>query len=149
MVRKEVNATLTTSELGRLLGVTPKTITGLARRKIIEKDAKRGAWLLQPSVRSYCEHLRAEAAKRGRQTAEARAKLREAIADLAITRAAKTRGELVEADAIKKLWNGKLRAFGKRILAIPHRVQYLSARQTVVLTQELREALNELADDAA
>ena len=80
---------------------------------------------------------------------EARAKLREAIADLAITRAAKTRGELVEADAIKKLWNGKLRAFGKRILAIPHRVQYLSARQTVVLTQELREALNELADDAA
>jgi hypothetical protein len=43
----------------------------------------------------------------------------------------------------------KLKAFRNRVLAIPHRVEYLSARQTLALTQELRACLDELADDAA
>ena len=37
-------------------------------------------------------------------------------------------------------------AFRNRVLAIPHRVEYLSARQTLALTQELRACLDELAD---
>jgi hypothetical protein len=41
-----------------------------------------------------------------------------------------------------------MKAFRARILGIPQRVQYLSARQTVVLMQELRAALDELADEA-
>jgi hypothetical protein len=40
----------------------------------------------------------------------------------------------------------KLKAFRNRVLAIPHRVEYLSARQTLALTQELRACLDELAD---
>ena len=149
MVRKEANSTLTTRELARLFGVTPKTIADLAKRKIIEKGAKRGSWLLHPSVTGYCKHLRTEAAARGGQAAEVRAKLREAQVDLANTRAAKMRGELIDASDVEKLWSSKLRALRNRILGIPHKVQYLSARQTMVLTQELRDALNELADDAA
>jgi hypothetical protein len=43
----------------------------------------------------------------------------------------------------------KLKAFRNRVLAIPHRVEYLSARQTLALAQELRACLDELADDAA
>jgi phage terminase Nu1 subunit (DNA packaging protein) len=86
---------------------------------------------------------------RGGQAAEVRAKLREAQVDLANTRAAKMRGELIDASDVEKLWSSKLRALRNRILGIPHKVQYLSARQTMVLTQELRDALNELADDAA
>lgn len=43
---------------------------------------------------------------------------------------------------------GWLRAFRNRILGIPQRVQYLSPRQTVVLQQELRAALDELADES-
>jgi hypothetical protein len=35
------------------------------------------------------------------------------------------------------------------VLAIPHRAEYLSARQTLTLTQKLRACLDELADDAA
>ena len=58
------------------------------------------------------------------------------------------RGEAaVETDAVEKLWTSKLSAFRNRILGIPGRVQYLSARQTVVLQQELRAALDELAED--
>ena len=44
------------------------------------------------------------------------------------------------------MWRGKLRAFHNRILAVPHRVPYLSARQRVVLTQELRDCLTELVN---
>jgi phage terminase Nu1 subunit (DNA packaging protein) len=147
MVRKDANATVTTNQLGRLFGVTPKVIAKLAKRKIIEKSEKRGSWLLQPSVTAYCEHLRVDAAVRGGQAAEARAKLSEAQAELANTRAAKMRGELVDASDVEKLWISKLRALRNRILGIPSKVQYLSARQTVVLTQELRDVLDELADD--
>jgi hypothetical protein len=48
---------------------------------------------------------------------------------------------------VEKLWTSKLRTFRNRILSIPGRVQYLSARQTVVLQQELRDALDELANE--
>lgn len=54
----------------------------------------------------------------------------------------------MEADAVEKLWTSRLQAFRNRILGVLQRVQYLSARQTVVLQQELRAALDELADEA-
>jgi hypothetical protein len=50
---------------------------------------------------------------------------------------------------VKTFWRTKLKAFRNRILAVPTRVKDLSARQTVTLTQELRAALTELADDKA
>jgi hypothetical protein len=59
------------------------------------------------------------------------------------------RGDLVDASDVEKLWASKLRALRSRILGIPSKVQYLSARQTVVLTQELRDVLDELVDDAS
>jgi phage terminase Nu1 subunit (DNA packaging protein) len=136
---------ITTANLARLLSVTPKAIGGLAKSRIIEKGGKRGSWLLNRSVSGYCEHLRTDVAARRRQAAEARAKLREAQAHLASTLAAKRSGELVETREVEKLWTSKLQMFRTRILGIPHRVQYLSARQTVVLTQELRDALDELS----
>jgi hypothetical protein len=57
------------------------------------------------------------------------------------------RGEPVEASEVEALWRSKLKVFRNRITNIPGRVQYLSARQTIVLQQELRAALDELADD--
>jgi phage terminase Nu1 subunit (DNA packaging protein) len=139
---------ITTARLAQLFGVTPKTIADLAKRDIIVKGEKRGLWLLWDSVSGYVKHLREEAAARGgEEAAQARARLGQAQADLARTEAAKLRGELVKADAVDKLWTNKLRAFRNRVTSIPGRVQYLSARQTVVLQQELRAALDDLADD--
>jgi len=139
---------ITTTRLAKLFDTTPKTVPDLGKRGIIEKGEKRGTWLLQPSVAGYVRHLRAEAAGRGgEEGATARARLGEAQADLATTRAAKLRGELVETDAVEKLWTSKLRAFRNRVLSVPGRVRDLSAGQNVSLTQELRAALTELADD--
>jgi phage terminase Nu1 subunit (DNA packaging protein) len=137
-----------TARLAQLFSVTPKTIADLGKRDIIVKGKKRGSWLLWDSVSGYVKHLREEAAARGgEEAAQARARLGAAQADLATTKAAKLRGELVEASEVEALWRSKLKAFRNRITNIPGRVQYLSARQTVVLQQELRAALDELADD--
>lgn len=141
---------VTTSALVELFGVSKQTISELGKRGIIEKGTKRGTWLLLPSVSGYVKHLREEATARGGEAAEDdRTKLGEAQADLAATTAAKMRGELVEAAAVEKLWITKMKAFRARIHGIPQRVQYLSARQSVVLQQELRAALDELFDDKA
>jgi phage terminase Nu1 subunit (DNA packaging protein) len=106
--------------------------------------------MLQASVSRYCAHLREQAAGRGGEAgAEMRARLGAAQADLAAEKVKAMRGEVLPTAEVEALWTSKLRAFRNRILAIPSRVQYLSARQTVVLTQELRDALTELADDKA
>ena len=48
---------------------------------------------------------------------------------------------------MEALWTRKLRAIRNQLLAIPSRVRDLSARQSVVTTQEIGAALNELADE--
>ena len=108
----------------------------------------RGCYRLEASLSGYCAHLRDIAAGRGGEDASAaRARLGSTQANLAEAKAKQLSGELVEADAVEKLWTRKLKAFSNRVLAIPHRVEYLSARQSVTLRQELRAALTELAND--
>ena len=94
----------------------------------------------------YVKHLRAEAAGRGGEAGVTARELGAAQADLATTKAAKMRGELVEASEVETFWRGKLQAFRNRVLAVPSRLRDLTARQNVTLTQELRSALHELAD---
>src|SRR5512135_11532 len=139
---------IATGELAELFDVTAKTIADLARRGIIVSAGKRGRWLLQPSVSGYVRHLREEAAGRGGEAdADVRARLASAQADLAAEKVKAMRGETLPTAEVEALWTSKLRAFRNRILGIPQKVQNLSARQTVVLMQELRAALDELADE--
>jgi phage terminase Nu1 subunit (DNA packaging protein) len=139
---------ISTSRLKALLGVGKAALTELSARGILQRGAKKDTYRLEASVRGYIAYLREQASARGSEAdVEARA-LGAAPADLSEVKAEQLRGEL-EAAEVEKLWTSKLRAFRDRILAIPHRVQYLSARQTVVLTQELRAALDELTDDKA
>ena len=139
---------IATGELAELFDVTAQTIADLARRGIIVSAGKRGRWLLQPSVSGYVRHLREEAAGRGGEAgADVRARLASAQADLAAEKVKAMRGETLPTAEVEALWTSKLRAFRNRILGIPQKVQNLSARQTVVLMQELRAALDELADE--
>ena len=142
----EINA----SDLQRLLGLSRQGLSELVAGKVIVRAQRRGRYLLVPSVSGYCAHLREQASARGGEAGvSARERLGQAQAALAEAKAAQLRSELVETDAVEKLWTLKLRAFRNRILGIPGRVQHLSARQTVVLQQELRAALAELADNGA
>jgi phage terminase Nu1 subunit (DNA packaging protein) len=141
---------ITTSALAKLFDTTAKTIADIGKRDIIVKGTKRGSWLLQPSVAGYVRHLREQAAGRGGDIgADVRARLGAAQADLAAEKVKAMRGETLPTAEVEALWTSKLRTFRNRILAIPSRVRDLSARQSVTLTQELRAALTELADDKA
>ena len=82
----------------------------------------------------------------GESGADARARLDAAQADLTETRAAQMRGELVEASEVELRWTMTCKAIHSRVLAVADRMRDLSAKQYVKLTQELRDALTELAD---
>src|SRR5262249_38312707 len=135
---------ITSAAMQKLLGIGKVALNDLTKCGIAIRGEKRGTYRIETITR-YCEYLRKISAERGGGAAEEPG---HAQAALARGKAAELRSELVEADAVEKLWTSKLRAFRNRILGVPQRVQYLSARQTVVLQQELRAALDELADEA-
>ncbi len=122
-------------------------LNDLAKRGIVKRGDKRGTFELEASVSGYCKHLRDVASARGGEDASAaRARLGQAQADLAEAKAAQIRGETVPVAEVETFWRSKLKAFRNRVLAVPGRVKDLTARQSVILTQELRAALTELAD---
>ena len=82
----------------------------------------------------------------GEAGASARERLGQAQATLAEVKAKQLAGELVEVEAVETFWRSKLKQFRNRMLAVPSRVRDRSARQSVTLTQELRDALAELAN---
>jgi phage terminase Nu1 subunit (DNA packaging protein) len=83
------------------------------------------------------------AGRRGEAGASARERLGQAQADLTETKAKQLRGELIEVSEVETFWRSRLKAFRNRVLAVPSRVRDLSARQNVMLTQELRAALDD------
>lgn len=138
---------ITTGELAKLFGVTPKTIAELGRREIIASAGKRGRWRLEASVTGYVQHLREEAAGRGGDAgADARARLGAAQATLAETKAKRLADELVEVAEVEAKWSAVCRAIRSRVLGVADKMRDLPARQHVKLSRELRGALSELAD---
>ena len=99
-----------------LLGIDKSVLGELVEKGIAVRGAKRGSYWLE-TVTRYCAHLRDMASARGgEEAAQARARLGQAQAALAEAKAAQLRSELVETDAVEKLWTSKLRAFRNRIL---------------------------------
>ena len=140
---------VSSSAMQKLVGVNKVALNDLAKRGIAFRGEKKGTYRLETMTR-YVEHLRQQASGRGGEPgADARARLGAAQAALAEAKAAQLRGETVPVAEVEQFWKAKLRAFRNRVLSIPSRVRDLSARQNVILTQELRGALTELADDNA
>jgi phage terminase Nu1 subunit (DNA packaging protein) len=107
----------------------PRAVTDVAKRGI-QRGERKGTYLVEQSVASYCQHLREQAAGRGGETgADVRARLGAAQADLAAEKVKAMRGKTLPTAEVEALWTRKLRAFRNRILAIPSRVSYLSLRQ--------------------
>jgi terminase small subunit / prophage DNA-packing protein len=141
---------IASAALQRILGINKSVLGELAQKGIIVRGEKRGSYALQASVSCYCQHLREQAAGRGGEAgADVRARLGAAQADLAAEKVKAMRGETLPTAEVEALWTSKLRTFRNRILAIPHKVKDLSARQMENLMQELRACLEELADDPA
>jgi phage terminase Nu1 subunit (DNA packaging protein) len=97
-----MDSEITSSAMQRLLGIGKVALNELAKDGIAVRGAKHGTFKLETITR-YVQHLREQAAGRGSAAgADARAKLGEAQADLATTKAALLRGELVEVAEVEK-----------------------------------------------
>ena len=148
--------TVTRETLAKVLGVSVRVITDLAARGIVVK-AGRGLYAFQDSIVAYCAHLRDMAAGRGsgdaalNLTAE-RAKLASIQAEEKALKVAKTKGELVEAEAVAREWMAMLQKVRAGVLAVPPRIEarlkHLSPGDMAEIDREIRSALEELGRDA-
>lgn len=84
------------------------------------------------------------------EASEQRGRLAAAQADLAELKAARLRGELVEAGAVEAEWSGILRTVRAGMLAVPSRVAaqlpHLSRTDIAAIDAEIRAALTDLGD---
>lgn len=149
-----IETTATGRELSQLFGVSVRTVTDLANRGIVVR-AGTGRYELGPSVLRYCAHLRDLATGRGGEgavntAAEQRARQAKASADLAETKNARLRGELVPAADVQTAWTGIARGIRSAMLAVPSRIAgrlpALTPHDVREIDAEIREALTELAN---
>lgn len=147
---------VTAQQIAELLGVTVQAVRNQADQGFMVRADKRGRFLLEPSIRKYCAHLRDMASGRGdpgsaASLAQERAKLAARQSELAELKAAQMRGELVPAVDVEARWRGALAGLRSRLLAVPSRVRtrrpHLSREEIEAVEQEIREALTELAGD--
>ncbi|MCK1693098.1 terminase small subunit [Bradyrhizobium sp. 144] len=84
------------------------------------------------------------------EASKQRARLAAAQADLNELKAARLRGDLVEAAAVEQEWSGILRTVRAGMLAVPSRVAarlpHLSRTDIAEIDAEIRAALTELGD---
>lgn len=147
--------TVSARDLGRILGVSDRAIRRLHDRGIIPKTA-RSEYVLEEGIQAYCEHLRTVAAGRGGEDAQLslsqeRARLAKEQADREALKNARSRGELVEVQAVEKEWSDILRTARSRILAVPSRLSsrigHLSQSDIRQIDDEIRMALLALANN--
>src|SRR3954469_24426578 len=100
---------VTASELADHLGVSPRSVTELARRGIAVR-AGPGRWRLRESIRRYCDDLR----QRGGGVAVAasaaaeRGRLAKEQADALALKNARLRGSMLDAEAVEREWSSIL-----------------------------------------
>lgn len=142
--------TAATETLAQLLGVTTRTITELARKGVLTRVGK-GAWPVRESVRSYCAHLREQAAGRSDSTTLTAERIRVAKAQAEKLEFANAvaRGEMVPAREVESEWAAVLRDVRAAMLALPSRVQqrlpHLTSHDVVEFDRQIRDALTEAA----
>jgi len=138
--------------LAQWLGVSERAVAGYVQNGIIVR-AQRGLYPLQESVRAVCHHFREVASRRGTTstlTAQ-RERIAREQADALEMKNAVTRREMVSAKSVTDEWASILRMVRSRVLASPSRMQqqlgHLSAHDLDVIDRELRDALEELANN--
>ncbi len=123
MSKKQKSKTIvTTAELAKLLGVTSRTIRGLAERGDVERVAA-GKYDLERSVQSYTASLRAAAAGRVSPTSEQRTRLVKLQADALHRANLAAAGELVRVAEVGSEWAGLTRDMRAAVPVIVDRIR--------------------------
>jgi terminase small subunit / prophage DNA-packing protein len=142
----------TAAVLADLLGVSPRSITDLAKRGIVVR-ADGGGFDQRKSVRGYCDHLRKLATGRGGDAAIAtatveRARLAKAQADAVELKNAAVRATMLDAGEVEATWSGILRQVRAGMLAVPsraaQRLPHLTPHDVAEIDHEVRAVLIEI-----
>lgn len=148
---QDLDKPVSSAVLGAWLGISRQAVDAQAKAGVIARSSR--GFDLPATVRQYCEHLRATAARWGGDrandlTAE-RARLAREQADGHALKNAQLRGELVEVAEAEREWNDTLRSVRSCLLAVPSRVRqrlgHLSAADVEVIDREVRDVLEEAA----
>jgi phage terminase Nu1 subunit (DNA packaging protein) len=143
------SATCTSTELAWLLGLTDRAIR-LYRSKGLAVRAKRGRYLLGPSVRRIHHHVAESAAGRsGSALADARAKLATLQAAGQELRNASLRGEVVARGDVVDTWTVLLRGVRQLMLAWPGKAAFEIPTLTVADRAVLERIARDDLEDAA
>jgi phage terminase Nu1 subunit (DNA packaging protein) len=135
--------TCTSTELAWLLGLTDRSIR-LYRSKGLAVRAKRGRYLLGPSVRRIHHHVAETAAGRsGSALADARSKLALLQAEGQQLRNASIRGEMIPKADVIDTWRTILRVIRQMMLAWPGKAAF----EIPTLTVADRGVLERIARD--
>lgn len=140
-----------TNDLADLIGVSARAVTDLGRRGILERSAV-GAWPVRESIRSYCAHLREQAAGRTGSTTltEERVRVAREQAEKLVMANAVTRGEMVPARQVQSEWASVLRDVRAALMAVASRcgatLPHLTGHDVATVDGEIRSALEALAD---
>jgi phage terminase Nu1 subunit (DNA packaging protein) len=129
--------------LAKALGLTVRAVNQLAVAGLMVKLGH-GQYDLIASTRNYCEKMR-------KSDGGAKDRLTLAQAELAETKLAEARKELVPADQVQATWDSTLRTLRSSIMGIPARVQaqlsHLTAHDVSIFDREIRDTLTELGND--
>jgi terminase small subunit / prophage DNA-packing protein len=151
----ELPTSVSAAVLADLIGVSPRSITDLARRGIVVRAAGRTGFLLRESLRGYSAHQRKLSDGRGGEAAitsatAMRSRLIEAQAVAQEERNRRERGEVVDAGEVQAGWTDLVRQSRAAVLAVPARCQqrlpHLTAHDLDEFDRELRDALRALGE---
>ena len=140
------------NELAGWLGISANRIHYLAREGVLPRDDSMN-FPLKSSVAAYCRQTRSGLTGRQVDSELASEKLRlaKANAEKAETANAKARGDLIAAVEVEREWAAVLRGVRAAMLALPSRVAqrlgHLSPHDVAEIDREVRDALEELAND--
>jgi phage terminase Nu1 subunit (DNA packaging protein) len=140
--------------VAKWLGVSQRSVTDMAERGLAVRLGH-GKYDLPATVARYTAHLREVAAGRGGEaqvldlTAE-RARQAKETADGLALKNEQVRRTLLPAAVVEQQWSEILLKIRGRLMAVPSRVRShagLNAELTAAIDREIRDCLNDLADD--
>jgi terminase small subunit / prophage DNA-packing protein len=141
--------------LAHLLGVSEREVRNLAKAGIAVR-AGRGRYRLQESVRHAFEHIRRTASQRGGEASlEAmraeRIRIAKEQADALGLKNAAARGEMRDANDVRREWSDILRAVRAGMLAVPSRagarLPHLTPHDIAEIDAEVRAVLTEIGKE--
>ncbi len=138
--------------LAHLLGVSEREVRNLAKARIAVRVG-RGRYRLADSLRGVFDHLRRTASQRGGEASLAtlrdeRIRIAREQATALERKNAEARGELRDAEDVRREWSDVLRTVRAGMLAVPSRagarLPHLTAHDIAEIDAEVRAVLTEV-----